>query len=72
MIEKTALHPVHVARLFGIRNKVYTKVAELSAKALLSREPIAFASLDGKNSNVSKRGTHGAAISTAHGSLSKA
>ena len=56
MIEKTALHPVHVARLFGIRNKVYTKVAELSAKALLSREPIAFASLDGKKFECFKKG----------------
>ena len=40
MVENIVLYPQHVARLLKIRDKIYTKVATLSCKAALSKEPI--------------------------------
>lgn len=46
MIEKAALYPKYLSFLLRLRSKIYTQVADLRAKALLSREPIAFTALD--------------------------
>ena len=40
MVEKIALYPQHIARLISIRSKIFSKVAELSCEAALSKEPI--------------------------------
>lgn len=40
MVEKIALYPQHVTRLMSIRSKIYSKVAEMSCEAALSKEPI--------------------------------
>lgn len=48
MLEKAAFCPGHLSRLLRLRNKIYTKVADLAASALLSSEPIAFDALEGK------------------------
>ena len=42
MIEKLALHPVYLRRLFAIRKKIYAKVGTLSVSYHPSREPIPF------------------------------